>query len=258
MSETHAYLVGTIGLAVIFSFLCSVRKDLRRPMIYSGLLYAIFMTFCFVWLKILSQDPAKSVSPGYWSPPSLFDLNKKTGGEGIEDLLFMFFAPAIIAGIYELLFSIKINKKINKSLKRGHAILIGFVASSAIFAFTPINAMYFLIFLQLFGAAAIVWQRRDLLMHSIAGGILFTLLYGVLFAVFNLLYPSFISNFDHLQRTTHILFLGVPLEEYLYALSMGLMWAPIYEYMHQVKDRSNKHQSSRLRRVFLVAALTRR
>ncbi|HET7529238.1 MAG TPA: lycopene cyclase domain-containing protein, partial [Candidatus Saccharimonadales bacterium] len=147
------------------------------------------------------------------------------------------FAPAIIAGIYELIFNIKVNTKIDRKLKKGHAILIGFIVGSFTFAFTPLNAMYFLIFFQFCGAAAIVWQRRDLLVHSIAGGVLFLILYGVLFAVFNLLYPSFISNYDHLHRTTHILFLGVPLEEYMYALSMGLMWAPLYEYEHRVKDR---------------------
>lgn len=224
-------------------------------MIYSGLFYAIFMTFCFVWLKMLSHDPAKSVSPGYWSPPTLFGLNNRTGGEGFEDLLFMFLAPAIIAGVYELVFNIKVNKKIDKKLKKGHAILIGFIAGSIAFAFTPLNAMYFLIFFQFFGAMAIIFQRRDLIKHSIAGGLLFVLLYGVLFLVFNMLYPSFVSTYDHLQRTTHILVLGVPLEEFLYAFTMGLMWAPLYEYMHSVKD--SKRRSSGPRKLVLAAGATR-
>ncbi|HET7529037.1 MAG TPA: hypothetical protein VFJ84_02300, partial [Candidatus Saccharimonadales bacterium] len=74
MSETYAYLTGTVVLGVIFSLLFITRRDLRKVMVYSGLLYVVFMSLCFVWLKVLSHDPAKSVSPGYWTPPSLFDL----------------------------------------------------------------------------------------------------------------------------------------------------------------------------------------
>lgn len=256
MPITYAYLVGVIGLGIVFSLLCLVRKDLRRAMLYSGLFYLLFMSAVFVLLKMLSSDPGKAITPGYWSPPSILDLNRKTGGLGIEDAMYMFFVGAIAAGLYEIIFNFKIAKTSQAKLKKGHAIFVSLLISVVLFVFTPMNTVDFFIIFQLLGAIIIIWQRRDLLPNSLLGGAFFMFLYGLLFVIFKLLFPSFLSSFYNLERTSHVWFLGIPLEEFLYAFSLGMMWAPIYEYEHQVKDR--RRRWSGLRRVSLAAGGAKR
>jgi hypothetical protein len=238
----HAYLIGDLVLMLVFCLVLILRQDLRRVMLYSGTLYLVITTPCFFILKFLSSDIAKSVTPGYWSPPTLFNIGQRTGGLAIEDMLFIFFASALTAGLYDLLFNIRINKKSTNKLKKSHAILSGAVVGFAAFALTPINAMYFLIILQFVGAAVLIYQRSDLSIHSLAGGGFFLVFYFGLYCLFNLLFPSFVHDYYHLQRTSHVILLGIPLEEYLYALSFGMLWAPIYEYEHKLKD-SNRRQS---------------
>src|SRR5437868_803647 len=105
----YAYLFGTICLALIFIFLCLVRRDLRQAMIYSGLLYLSYGFVMFLVIKLLAADPTKTINPGYWTPPSLFDLSARTGGYGIEDGLFSFCFGGIAAGLFELIFKFKIS-----------------------------------------------------------------------------------------------------------------------------------------------------
>lgn len=235
-------------------------------MVYSGTFYLLYGFVIFLAIKLLSYDPTKTVTPGYWEPPTLFDLNRKTGGYGIEDALFSFFAGAIAAGLYVILFKLKVSKKTNKKLKKGHALLLALVLSSVFFVLTPVNAIYFFIFLQFFGAYAIIRQRRDLFLHSLAGGAIFMSLYVVLFTVFIFLFPHFVADYYNLQRTSHILILGIPLEECLYALTLGMMWSPLYEYELRVKDTKLKVKPSnirgrpslRLRRIFGAAGFAKR
>jgi hypothetical protein len=254
----YAYLIGIIGLAMVFSFLCFARRDLKKVMLYSGLLYLSYGFVMFLAIKLFSSEPAKTITPGYWSPPSLFGLNGKTGGYGIEDALFSFFFGAIAAGLFEVVFKLKISKKTNKKLRKRHALLFALLAGGVFIAFAPVNAIYFFIFVQFLGAVLIAYQRRDLILHSLIGGVLLMALYATLFIIFNSLFPHFIGQYYHLERTSHTLILGIPLEEYLYALSLGMMWAPIYDYMHRVKDQSNKRRLSKPRKIFPAAGGARR
>lgn len=252
----YAYLLGTLGLGIVFTLLLLMRKDLRRVMVYGGAFYLVYGFIIFLFIKLLTFDPARAINPGYWTPPSLLGLNSKTGGYGIEDALFSFFAGGIAACLYVLLFRVRVSTKTNRKLKKGHALSLALLFSSVIYVFTPLNAIYFFIFLGFFGAAAIIWQRKDLFVHALAGGVIFMILYGLLFIIFNLLFPSFLGNYYHLERTSQIAFIGIPLEEYLYALTLGFMWAPIYEYEHRVKDI--RRRSLKTRRVSLAVASTKR
>jgi hypothetical protein len=130
MSPTYTYLVGTSVIIAVFVFLCCVRRDLRRLMLYGGGVYLAYMTGCFLLLRLLSSDPSKAINPGYWSPPSLFNLNHRTGGLGIEDIFFMFFVGAIAAGLYEIIFRSSITKRSSKKLKKGHALGLGVVVGA--------------------------------------------------------------------------------------------------------------------------------
>lgn len=252
----YAYLIGTFGLGIIFSFLCWARRDLRKIIIYSGVLYLLYGFLMFLVIKLLVSDPTRTITPGYWGPPSLLNLNGRSGGYGIEDALFSLFAGGIAAGLYNLVFDLGISKKSNNHLKRGHALAVALLIGISVLVLTPLNAIYFFIFLQFSGAMSVIVQRKDLIKHSLAGGIIFMFLYGLLFQIFILLFPHFLNNYYHLQRTTHISINGMPLEEVLYGLTLGMMWAPIYEYEFRLKDK--KVKSLVLRKLVPAVGATRR
>ena len=227
-----------------------------RVMTYGGSIYLVYMSACFLLLKVLSSDPTKAINPGYWSPPSLFNLNSRSGGLGIEDILFMFFVGAIAAGFYEIVFNAHMSKKPIKRFHKGHALLIGVLVGAFAYAFTPVSAIYFTVVVQFVAAFAIIIQREDLLKNSLTGATLFMLLYVACFSIFNFMFPDFLGRYYNLEHTSHIWLLRLPLEEYLYSFSLGMVWAPIYEYEHRFKD--SKRQSLRLRRASLAAAASRR
>ena len=125
-----------------------------------------------------------------------------------------------------------------KKRPQSHFRAVKFAALAAFLlaAFTRLNYMYSLIAFG-FGGAAVIWEeRKDLIFHSMLGGIILTLVYFVCFEFFNFLFPHFIPQFYTLKNVSGILVLGIPLEEYLYVLGFGLMWAPFYEYEHGEKD----------------------
>src|SRR3989344_8728543 len=102
----YEYLIGTGILFIIWTCCMIARPDLRRPMIWSGLIYAIIsIIYFFVIVKIVSSFIylGEGFIPGYWNPDTLFDLGR-TLGLSIEDILFAFFVGGIATMIYELLF----------------------------------------------------------------------------------------------------------------------------------------------------------
>lgn len=256
--QQYAYFVGTLVLAAIFGAIYMRRKDLRKIMIYSGSAYVVLLTFGYIFLFYLSatHNSPRSITPGYWAPPTLFDLGRKTSGYSLEDLFFIFFNGGIAAALYELVFNMKVQKRSDKRLKKNYALWAALAAGFLVFKFTSLNAIYVLVAVQLFGALALIWQRRDLIIHSLAGGLLFMIFYGCLFLIFNLLFPAFLDNYYHLERTSGIWFLGIPIEEFEYAISFGMLWAPLYEYEFKLTD--SKRKSLKLRRLALVAGATRR
>ncbi len=233
----YEYLVGILIMAVIWALAFIPRKDLRRPMIWSGIAYIVAITVWFFalrslfWLGYIDS----SITPGYWHPDTLFGLGKITGGYAIEDVLFMFFAGGIATFIYEYFFKIRIN--IKKTYKHHiRSPLIG-LAGSVIFALIfKVNLMYSLIVFGFIGAIPIWIERKDLIRHSLMGGLVFTILYFLAFRMYITIFPDFIARFYNLKNMWGIMFLGVPIEELLYALSFGLLWSPIYEYEHGEED----------------------
>jgi len=235
---TYAYLVGVGVLGLFWLGLFLARKDLRQAMLWSGKYYAILLTIGFIGYRLLVHEPSRMITPGYWDPPSLFNLDHITGGWGIEDVLFMFFTAGIAAASYKLLFKQAIVAKPVKALKRHGALRFGLLIATILFLILPVNGMYLLIGFNLFGGLILMWQRRDLVKQALWGGLLFMIVYRLMFVVFNLLFPHFIPDFYHLQLTSHVMLWGVPIEEYLYGFAFGLLWAPLYEYKHAYKNES--------------------
>ncbi len=231
------YLVGTLICGVVWLLLFLKRKDLRGPMVWTGAVYMIFSSLTLLIWSLLSifTYVGDKIIPSYWNPPMMFRLGEITGFGGIEDALFIFFVAGIATCIYEVLFHKKI--KIKKSYKPHLRALVVCLVSFFILAhYLPYNLIYSLILSYVIGAVAILLERKDLFKHALFGGISFLVVYTALFIIFNLVFPSFISQFYTVSNLWGISVFGIPIEEYLFAFSFGLMWAPIYEYEHGEKN----------------------
>lgn len=206
---------------------------------WNGIFYAALLTLCFILFRIgvlfHTIPVAREVIPGYWNPHTLFNLGQITRGYSIEDILYMFFVGGMAACVYEIFFNKRIKFK-KKPEAHFRAIKVAGLAAFLVGAFTHLNMIYALIVFGYAGALAIWNERKDLIMHSLVGGLVLTAICMSGFFIFNFISPNFVNEFYNLRNTSGLLVLGVPLEEYLYLFGFGLMWAPFYEYEHGEKD----------------------
>ena len=184
----YIYLFGLGLMGIVWLFFFLARKDLRKPMIWSGNFYAVTLTASFfIWSfthGFLSPDPARSIIPGYWDPPTLFDLGKITGGCALEDIVFMFLAGGISSVLYEFFFDKKISTRKVRRFKKRYALLVGVLAAIIFHKLFYLNNIYLLIVFNFFGALTIHYHMKDLIPHSLLGGGLFFCLYISMFFVF--------------------------------------------------------------------------
>ena len=196
----YEYLIGVLILAVIWVIGFFTRKDLRKPMIWSGVTYIIIITIGFLVLKILSTfvDIGGQIVPDYWNPHTLFNLGRITGGYAIEDVLFMFIVAGIATFAYEFLFRKRIEfKKDDKHHIR--ALIIGSIAASIFAIVFKANLIYPLMIFGLAGAITLWIERKDLIKHSLLGSLTFVIIYFLSFLLFNTIFPNFINDVYNLQ-----------------------------------------------------------
>ena len=227
------YLIGVIIGFIFWIIFFSIRKDLRKPMVWSGLMYVVFTSGIF-WLSwIISKFIfiGNPITPDYWNPNTLFDLGRITNGFAIEDILFMFVIGGLVSFLYEYLFNKRIRlKKTYKPHIR--AVIFGYVIAIIIQLIFKPNIFYILLISASLGALILWIERKDLIKHSILGAFISIVIYVILFSIFNAIFPNFILNNYNLNALLGIYIFKIPVEEYFYAFSLGLLWAPLYEYAH--------------------------
>ncbi|MFH1522232.1 MAG: lycopene cyclase domain-containing protein [Patescibacteria group bacterium] len=218
MLTQYAYLIGSLILGVAWLPIFLIRKDLRKEMLWMGLLSIPFAFSEFLFV------------PEYWNPPVLFDLINKIGF-GIEDVLFCFFVSSIASVIYEFLTRKKLKKIIwNRKLHVTPYLITIFIFVGLEFIF-PAKTIYNAMLALLAAATIIGVRRKDLIPQIIFGGAFFALLYFLLFLVFNTFFPEFITNYYTHKNLWNIYILKVPLEEIAFAFSAGTAWSSLYEYV---------------------------
>jgi hypothetical protein len=175
--------------------------------------------------------------PEYWFPPSLFNLAEKIGFD-IESLIFSF----AIGGIGTVLYNLISNHGLEETphTERSHQrhrmhIYMLFVPAYIFFIlalFTPLDHIYCGIIALFIGGLATLYCRPDLKGKIWVGGILFTALYFIYFGSILLFYPQYVELYWNLDNLSHILFLGIPIEELLFAFTYGMYWSGLYEHLY--------------------------
>ena len=172
--------------------------------------------------------------PGYWNPPSLFELAQRTGFD-IESLIFSFAIGGVGAVLYNALtrtypVSVPPGER-REPLHRFHtiALLVPYAAFVPL-ALLPWNAIYAAIGALLLGAAASVLCRPRLAKQTLTGGALFLGLYAAFMVGLVGFAPGYIAQVWNLPALGGVVVYGIPLEELLFGAAFGLYWSGVYEH----------------------------
>ncbi|KKR72288.1 MAG: hypothetical protein UU14_C0008G0015 [Candidatus Roizmanbacteria bacterium GW2011_GWB1_40_7] len=155
----------------------------------------------------------------------------------MESLLFSFAVGGITAILYESLWG-KLRKsmgvhEMHEGRHRFHrlALLSPLISFGVLYFLTPLNPIYSTIFAMTIGAVATWLCQPDLVRAMLTGSILFLMLYFVVFLIgFVWLFPGYVEAVWNLPAISGILIAGVPIEELLFAASLGTMWSSVYEH----------------------------
>jgi hypothetical protein len=227
----YSYFVGSLIFAAAWAIFYLVGKNYRAQMLWGTVLSTPFALTGFLFI------------PQYWCPPSLFDLDRRFG-ISIEDILWSAAVGGIASVVSELLSGDRLVLIRGRRLAPRYEPLILVAAIFVVLEiFMPQRSMYNMIYAFLFGAVSIAYYRRDLIVHMINGGIIFGLCYLGLFAYFLVLYRDFIDKYYNKANLLGLYILRVPVEEIAFAVSGGLMWCVIYEYMQNYRLKSLRSMS---------------
>jgi hypothetical protein len=173
--------------------------------------------------------------PEYWSPPSLFDLARRTDFD-FESLIFCFAIGGVGVVLYNVLSGkqpVPVSAEYRRlPLHRHHwlAIAAPFIVFPILY-FLPWNPIYPAIVAMVVGSVANILCRPDLKHKTWIGGVLFMAFYTIFIGGLELLVPGYIDEVWNMESLSGVMLLRIPLEEYLFAFTFGMYWAGVYEHL---------------------------
>lgn len=185
--------------------------------------------------------------PGYWNPPSLFDLAQRTRFD-IESVIFAFAIGGVGAVLYNALTRTHLAsvaaEKQREPLHRFHrmALLVPF-ATFVPLALLPWNSIYAAIVALILGSAASVLCRPGLTKKTLTGGALFLGFYAVFMVGLVWFAPGYIPQVWNLPALSGVLVYGIPLEELLFGAAFGLYWSGVYEHVTWTESVAHTKQA---------------
>ncbi len=222
ISETYVWLVWASAFLVPWAIAYIAFPAHRRVMLWASLFT----------MPLGLTEPL--FVPEYWSPPSLFDLARRTGFD-IESLIFCF----AIGGIGAVLYNILTRQRPEPThLAERHqprhkfhlwALAAPFFSFPILYGL-PWNPIYPAIVAMAVGAAAAILCRPDLVQKTWIGGLLFLGYYVVFLAGLEWTAPGYIARVWNLEALSGLTLAGMPIEELLFAVTFGAYWSCVYEH----------------------------
>jgi hypothetical protein len=172
--------------------------------------------------------------PEYWNPPSLFNLAQQTGFD-LESFIFCFGIGGVGSVLYSAIVhrstvAIPIQERQAPLHRHHYKALVAPILIFPLLYFLPWNPIYPAIIAMAAGAIATIACRPDIKTKAWVGGLLFFAYYFVFFIALEVSAPGYIERVWNLPALSGILFLGIPLEELLFAFTFGLYWSGVYEH----------------------------
>jgi hypothetical protein len=224
VTERHAWLLWSLGFLAVWVGLYLVKPAGRTQMVRTSL-----------WTMPLGLTEPLFV-PEYWNPPSLFDLAQRTGFD-LESLIFTFAIGGIGTVLYEAVVPVRhaVMSHAERRYSRHRYHVLALISPVLVFGLlvvgTSWNPIYSGSLAMFAGALASLACRPDLKLKIWIGGGVFLLLYFMFFQLLDLAFPGYVERVWTLSALSGVLVWGVPLEEYLFAVTFGMMWSSVYEHL---------------------------
>ena len=226
--STYPYLGGSLILLLVAAAALAAFPGQRRAMLISGLLSApyAFASFAFV--------------PEYWNP-----VRVATFVAGPEDIIFSFANGCIVwaAGTWLVRSRISTHIEFTRVMKRYLALtVLGLVVS------VPIQtagggAMNAALAAGAVVGLIILYKRWDLWPIGLAGTVSFTAIYSVAVLAIMSACPHFLDQWQ-LANLSGIIWLGAPIEEFVWAAAYGGVWPVVAAYVFDARMLPSRARSS--------------
>ena len=217
----NPWLAASLCLLGVWLIIFAVRPKLRKEM----------LTMSFLTMPLGFTEPI--FVPEYWNPPSLFNLATNTGFD-IESLIFSFAFGGIAAVLYEAVMNVKHQRVYDRGVFHVFSITLPAVVFLGLYLFSSLNPIYSVIISGFVGSFVVMACRKDLIVPTVFGGLIFLTLYTLGFLIILFVYPGF-SSYWNVSALSGVFVFGIPLEELLFAFSMGMVWSTLYEHAMRLR-----------------------
>jgi len=229
MNMQYTYFVWSIVLLLIWLVVFVAQKAQRKKMLVMSVGTA----------PLGLSEPL--FYPDYWFPPTLFLLGETTGFD-IESLIFSFAVGGLASSLYGVFgnyeFSPVAECEKHGRRHRYHRLLL----SSPVWLFLVLewltlwNAIYTASLALLGGAIGTVLCRPDLFSKAVKGAFIFTGFYFLFLSAMAATHPNFVALYWNHAAISGIQIAGIPVEELLFASSLGAVWSAFYEHLYWLRS----------------------
>lgn len=209
----YPFLGATALFGVVWILIWYGRPDLRRALWFGSL----------ISMPLGLTEPF--FIPNYWAPSVLWSYR----GWDIESLIWSFFLGGIAAVLFETVWRKRLvrSKKYTPHWLAVCLLVAGFasvVTAVWYFDFSTLHNCLVFAFVVILALWAI---RPDLVGISLKGGLVLTAIYIAIFLMAEHLSRGFLNQWNP-EGNWGILWLGIPLEEYLFAFLFTVWWSLLY------------------------------
>lgn len=229
------YFWGVLLIVPVWVAMFALRPRSRREMLYMGTLFGVAAV-------VIAQIYALA---DYWNPPYIFGPVFN-----IEDFLYGFFYGGIAAELLEAVTGREDSDQ--KMKKRSWLVVLMFFVTLVSFVLLVdqlrLNSIFAHIISPIVAGTCIVLTRRDLAGAALQSGLILVVFTSVWYLVILSMYPHAIEQSWMLENLSGILLIGIPIEEYIFAFSLGFGGSVFYEAVTGkrlrkvvVQDVQNRH-----------------
>lgn len=157
----------------------------------------------------------------WWHPNFIFD----SAYIKIEDLIFGFSLLGIISSVYSILKSKDLKLSDSKSFTLVQKVIVIIVVFSiflGLFYIFNLNSFWSSIVGASLGALVIFIKKPRFLKHAVITGIFVLIIFIPVYMLSLYINPNFINNEWMLNKLSGIMFLHIPIEEYIWYFFAGL------------------------------------
>ncbi len=226
MQEQYLYLLASLFLFIVWLVLFIWRKDVRKQM--------LLMSFLFAFAGLIVE---LAYIKDWWKPLTITNTPI-----GVEDFIFGFAFGGVASVVYEELFKQRIRKRKEtektKATKTIHFAL--FASLLPLIFYTCVYALKLNTFISTilgFGIPTLIIyvKRRDLILDSLASGLIMLILSFIVYSVLEFLSPGWVYSFWFFQNVPPVIILNVPIDDVVWYVMAGAFIAPLYEFWWEAK-----------------------